>query len=432
MDTLSSIHAAQTDRSSRPKSQIEFDYLVPSRAKSFVQAQKTPLHYRLLGLLNGRNPAPNPEEYRELIRGLSQGDALMDDYVNWMFANSPREAKEKFDQALHHGIDSVKDCPEQLRTLFAYLDATPVWVDRQRIEAGAAFTRTCGMNAAYVLRDLALMGGYLLSGFNQALIMTGALNNDASKRFAETSKWWMDCTEQGGLQRFGGGWQSTVHVRFIHSLVRRNLAANPKWKAEEWGLPLCQIDMVATIYAFGVVFLLGLRALGVIPTLQDSKDVMHLWKYTGWLMGVDERWLSDSESQGALILYHTLITQSPPNWTSQALGKALSLEPFSRHYAHFGDIRRRFEYQKHISITRLFLTRRKMAELGLSKHVLPWFPLMLAPLNVVSANVPRLLPKLRGLLEKRGRKEQQAFMATFGEHGHKVIQPDKSHPAHVA
>ena len=182
------------------------------------------------------------------------------------------------------------------------------------------------------------------------------------------------------MQRFGGGWQSTVHVRFIHSLVRRNLAANPKWKAEEWGLPLCQIDMVATIYAFGVVFLFGLRALGVIPTLQESKDVMHLWKYTGWLMGVDERWLSDSESQGALILYHTLITQSPPNWTSQALGKALSL----------------------------------------------------APLNVVSANVPRLFPKLRGLLEKRGRKEQQAFMATFGEHGHKVIQPDKSHPAHVA
>ncbi len=53
------------------------------------------------------------------------------------------------------------------------------------------------MNAVYVLRDLALMGGYLLSGLNQALIMTGALNKDAAKRFAETSKWWMDCTEKG-------------------------------------------------------------------------------------------------------------------------------------------------------------------------------------------------------------------------------------------
>lgn len=431
MGTMSDVLAALPTQLQDQTYSSSADFFVPSRAKSFDQSQQTPWRYRLLMPLVGRDPAPSPYEYRELIQALSQGDVLMDEYVNWMFSNSPRLGKEKFDQALHHGIESVQDCPEQLRKLFAHLDATPEWVDRNRIESAATFMRSSGMNAVYVLRDLALMGGYLLSGFNQALIMTGALNKDAAKRFAETSKWWMDCTEQGGLERFGGGWKSTIHVRFIHALVRRNLAANPKWKAEEWGLPLCQIDMAATIYAFGIVFLSGLRAIGVMPTLHESQSVMHLWKYTGWLMGVDERWLSDSERKGALILYHTLITQSPPDWTSQALGKSLSLEPLSRHYKHFAGLRRRFDYQKHISVTSLFLTRSKMAELGLSKHVLPWFPMMVAPFNVLGANVPRLLPKLRDALEKRGRKEQKAFMATFGEHGLKVIQPDKDHPAHV-
>lgn len=430
---MSDVHATLPTQSLPQPQRVsaETDFFVPRRAQTFDQAQQIPLHYRLLSPLVGRNPAPNRQEYRELILGLSQGDTLMDAYVDWMFTHNPRLGKEKFNQALHRGIDSVQDCPEPLRKLFVHLDVTPEWVDRARIEDAATFMRSSGMNAVYALRDFALMGGYLLSGFNHALIMTGALNKDAAKRFAETSKWWMDCTEAEGMQRFSSGWKSTIHVRFIHALVRRNLAANPKWKTEDWGLPLCQIDMAATIYGFGIVFLSGLRAMGVMPTIHESQSVMHFWKYVGWLIGVDERWLSDSERQGALILYHTLITQSSPDWTSQALGKSLSLEPFSRQYKHFAAIRRRFDYQKHMSVTSLFLTRRKMAELGLSKRIVPWFPLMIAPLNALGANVPRLLPKLRNMLEKRGRKEQVAFMATFGQAGLNVIQPAHDHPAHV-
>ncbi len=406
-------------------------YDKPLRAKSFEDTQKIPLWMEVVSPLLGQRFTPSKTEYDELVKSVSEGDVLMDDYVKWMFSTNPKIAKQKFDQALHKGLDSVEDCPDELRRFFEGVEQTPAWVDRQLLHDALTFIHSSGIEANYVLRDSALMGGYLLSGFNRALIMTGALNQDASKRIAETSKWWMDCTEYGGLERFGAGFKSTIHVRFIHALVRRNLAANPEWNAEEWGLPICQIDMAATNLAFGVVFLAGLRALGIFATPYESRCVMHLWKYAGWLMGVEERWLVDSEREGMVLLHRALLTQSSPDWSSQALGRALSIEPLHRHYAQFPTLRRQFAYYKHLSINKFFLGGRKMAQLGLPSHILPWYPLLLAPFNAMTYSTQRILPPFRTKLQQRGRQAQRDFMQVFGDKGLTTIRPDKSHPAHV-
>lgn len=404
---------------------------VPTRAKSFAEIQKKPAWIKALGPILGQDFIPDQQEYQAIVGALTEGDTLMDDYIAWMFATNPKTAKQKYDQALHHGIDSVEDCPEQLRQVFAHYEKTPEWLDRDLINDGIAFIHGAGNDGVHVLRDAALMGGYLLPGFNHALIMTGALNQDASKRFAETAKWWMDCTEYGGLERFGAGFKSTLHVRFIHGLVRRSLAANPKWDTKQWGTPISQIDMAATNLAFGLVFLLGLRALGIFPTPHEARSVLHLWKYSGWLMGVDERWLVDNESDGLVLLYRTQLTQSESDWTSQALGKALSLEPLDRHYPRFNELRRRFAYQQHLSISRYFIGSKNMAKLGLSTRVLPWYPLFATPFNAVTYTAQRLLPALRTTQQKRGRQAQRNYMAAFGVKGLTTIQPDKNHPAHI-
>ncbi len=404
---------------------------VPTRAKSFAETQKKPAWIKALGPIIGQNFIPDQQEYQTLVDALTEGDALMDDYIEWMFATNPKAAKQKYDQALHHGIDSVEDCPEQLRKVFAHYEKTPEWLDRNLINDAIAYIHGAGNDGVHVLRDAALMGGYLLSGFNHALVMTGALNQDASKRFAETAKWWMDCTEYGGLERFGAGFKSTLHVRFIHGLVRRSLNANPKWDAGTWGAPISQIDMAATNLAFGLVFLLGLRAMGKFPTPHESCAVMHLWKYAGWLMGVEERWLVDNESEGLVLLYRTQLTQLDADWTSKALGKALSLEPLHRHYPRFNALRRRFAYQQHLSISRYFIGSKNMEKLGLSTRVLPWYPLFATPFTAVTYTAQRLLPPLRTAQQQRGRQAQRDYMATFGERGLTTIQPDKNHPAHI-
>jgi hypothetical protein len=403
---------------------------IPHRAKPFQQNQS--LLPVLLEKLLHKNITLSATQYQALIDGLWQGDQPMDTLVDWLFECDTKQRKQLFEQALHLGIDSIDPCPDALKQFFGLIDSTPAWVDQQKLDHAIGFMHAVGLEANYVLRDVALMGGYLLSGFNQALVMTGALNKGAAQRLAETSRWWMDCTAPQGLARFSAGFKSTIHVRFIHALVRRNLHKKPEWDAAEWGLPICQIDMAATNLAFCSLFLLGLRGLGVFPNKAESNAVMHFWKYLGWLMGVDERWLVDQELEGNILLYHSLFVQSKPDWTSKALGSALSKEPLQKEYPTWQGIKRYYAYHKHLSISRLFLSSRNMQQLGLPKHVLPWFPLLIIPQNLFCFRLQRHIHLLNAWQQKRGRQAQLNYQATFGKNGRKTIQPEKNHPAYIA
>ncbi len=403
---------------------------VPRRARPFEKTQgPTPAWLRLI---IGRELAPSREEYGEVCAALWQGDLAMDALVDWMFAYGPREARALFDKALNEGWGSIPDCPEPLRQFFKTVDNPPAWADFKLMEDGARFIHGTGLAAPYVLRDLALMGGYLLSGFNQALVMTGALNKGTSQRVAETGKWWMDCTEIGGLRRFGAGFKSTLHVRMVHSLVRRNLGGKEEWDSGQWGLPLSQVDMVATYLGFSVVMLGGLRKLGIPVTPHESKAVMHLWSYACWLMGVDYRWLAFTESRGVVLLQHTLMTQSKPDWTTRELAQALAQEPMERHYDNFQNLRRRLAYHQHLSVSQYFLGTEKMKQLGLPDDVKAWFPLATLAPRFASYTGQRLLPGLKKRQESRGRATQKATLASmFGDKTQDVIRPGSDHPAHV-
>ncbi|XID75071.1 oxygenase MpaB family protein [Alkanindiges sp. WGS2144] len=405
---------------------------VPLRAKLFKQRQASAILLKPLARLTGKEIIPSQARHQELIDGLWQGDPLMDQVVEWLCEKDSKQRKAMFEQALQQGIDHLTDAPPVLVELFALIDQQPDWLDINQLDVARQFMQSVGLNANYILKDMALMGGYLLSGFNQALVLTGALDKNASQRLAETSKWWMDCTEKNGLARFNTGFKSTIHVRMIHALVRRNLQRKQDWRSEQWGLPICQIDMAATNLAFCSLFLLGLRAIGIFPAPHEASAVMHFWKYLGWLMGVDERWLVDSELDGHILLYHTMLTQSPPDWTSKALGYALSQEPLTKQYDSWQAVKRYWDYHKRLSISQYFLGRKKMQQLGVEKRILPWYPLLLIPANLLTYHPQRHLPLLQKLQQQRGRQAQLEHQRQFGKKGHKIIQPDQQHPAYIA
>lgn len=343
-------------------------------------------------------------QQQQLIEGLWQGDPLMDDFVTWMFATNPRVARQQFDLALNQGIEAVVDCPEPLQRLFAGLQ-DPSWLKTELLDEAVLAMQRTGTSANLVMRDLALMGGYLMSGFNQALVLTGALTKGADKRILETGQWWFDCTQ--GMQRFSIGFKSTVHVRLIHALVRRHLSQNKEWDSARWGTPICQVDMAATYLGFCVVFLWGLRGLGIMTSSAESKSIMHFWRYTCWLMGVDEQWLVDTEKQGALLLFQTLLTQAAPDWTTLELAKSLSIEPLTRGAPSYQNWRQHWAYSKHLSITRYFLGKRGMQDLGLTTKVFPWYPPLVFGFNAAKSMLYYTLPNLRDYFVTQGRKQQQ-------------------------
>lgn len=375
---------------------------------------------RSVGMLVRGDPQPTPTEWQALGEALNHGDPLADAVAAWMHQAGMSVAHPLFERALQHGIGSITDAPAPLRDFFATCEQTPDWVDEDLLRQGAAVFQQAGMSAYYVLRDIALMGGYQAAGFNRTLILTGALKGRASRRVAETMKWTNDVTASGGMARFGEGFKSTVHVRLVHALIRARVRKMPEWDAPALGLPVNQADMAATYLGFSVVLLLGLRAMGVPVSQAEGHAVMHLWRYVCWLMGVDERWLRDSEQGGRKLLYQLLLTQLPPDESSRQLGRALMNETLQLPYPHLRALRVRFERARHLSVTRLFVGARGMRALGLPRLVLPWYPLASAPFTLAWHTAHKLLPGGRARMQRIGRREQLDILQLhFG-----MLEPD--------
>ena len=370
----------------------------------------------MLGRLHRLMPGieqPDDARWREIGVAFMEGDPAMDTLLAAMRRHGMRSARAQFDQALVHGIDAVPDAMPELREFIVGMATPPAWLDTGRVERGAALFRRCGMSALNVGRDVALMGGYQASAFNRTLILTGALQKGATRRLAETSQWVLDCTAEGGLAPYSAGWRSTLKVRFIHALVRQSVAARDDWDMEAWGLPVNQPDMAATLYGSLTVQALGARMMGVPQSRRERDDLAHLTRYVGWLIGVDERWLADTEEAAAAQLMQLLMSLTNPDETSRMMAQPLAREPLEREYHNLSFLRSRFEYAKHLSISRAFLGAEAMERLGLPSGVLPWYPLATFPVTLARHAVSRALPGGRQRMTRRGRAAQETHVRSL-------------------
>lgn len=362
------------------------------------------------------DPKPSPQRWRELGEALMQSDPVADRLAAWMLESGLSKTRALFKQALDDGIQTLPHAPKPLSEFFAQVDNQPEWVDADLLIRGAEASQITGMAGLHALRDVALMGGYQAAAINKTLVLTGSLTQGPQRRLAETTKWWIDCTATGGMARFGDGFKNTVNVRLMHSLVRRRVQRMSAWDSGAWGLPINQSDMAGTQLGFSVIFLLASRVLGVPLTSGEGHAVMHLWRYIGWLMGVDERWLATSEPEGRTLLYQILLSQAPPDDSSQQLGRALMDEPLQRFYPNLGWLRGRFDRARHLSISRLFLHAQGMRDLGLPERVLPWYPAITAPINLARHSAHRLLPGGRQHMASAGRDAQISYLQIlFGD-----------------
>jgi len=360
---------------------------------------------RMVSWMIRGNPEPSEQRWRELGEALMHGDPAADRLLEWMHGHGMRAAMPLYQRAVADGIASIPDAPAPLREFFEHVERVPDWVDPTLVEQGQRLFQRMGRTADFALRDVALMGGYQASAFNKTLVLTGALNGGNARRVAETMQWVGDCTAVGGMLRGAPGYRSTLHVRLMHAMVRRRLRKLPDWDLGALGLPINQTDMAATYLAFCVVLLIIVRAMGVPVTRAEGHAEMHLWKYICWLMGVDERWLCDTENQGRILLYQMLLAQTPPDETSVQLGRALMNDGLREPWPT--RLRVRFEHARHLSVTRMFVGARGMRSLGLPSLVLPWYPLLSLPFTFAWHVAHRLMPGGKARAQRIGRAVQE-------------------------
>jgi hypothetical protein len=323
--------------------------------------------------------------------------------------------------ALEHGVEAVAGidgapaAPPMLREFFAAVDTVPDWVDFDLIEHGARAYRRLGRSRDDVLLQLSLIGGYRFVGPADLLVETGGLSGStAIRRLGETQKWGIAVSAPDGMRRGGEGFKLTVHVRAMHALMNHRFETNGRWDIDRYGLPINQSDQAATLGLFNSTALLGVRALGRIVSRRESLAIMHLWKYVGWLMGVDEDWLFDTEREQNAFNYHVLLAQGDNTPAGAALAGPLVDGLATQDYGRFSAVRGRYERLRTLSMLRYFLRKEGLRDLRLPiTPVWAIAPIVLANL-VESGLLARLRAGRRYLEHASDRESQRVLQRRFG------------------
>lgn len=326
------------------------------------------------------DPQPTEGQMAVIRESILSGDPLADAVVSLYGELPAGHGRKLLDQALEQGIDSIDNPPAALVDLFRQVDHEPIWLDRDLLRLGCEVSYRVGLSGELVLRNMSLMGGYLAGAAAKPLVFTGQLDRMANRRLVETGKFWMDVTTPGGLERDQEGFKSAVRVRMMHAQVRAMLLKSEKWDMR-WGYPLNQWDSMGTILEFSVIFLTGLRAMGYLFTRREREAVVHLWRYVGYLMGVEERILPTNEQDSMRALYHLIATIGDSDDDSRRLGEALANASLQNRDGWLSKQAGKLEYALRAGFTRYILGDEAGDTLGLPRTRAKYFWPAQAPLR---------------------------------------------------
>ena len=345
--------------------------------------------------------AAHPRLTQLLQDALVQRDSLADDVVR-DFATLPEGAGFRMlEGALKSGVESLERPPESLRVLFARVLEAPGWLNRARAEAGAAALLRAGPAAGVVLGMKSLILGYASPAGNKPLMLSGQLQSRTPKRLAETSRFVQAVSQPGGVTRHGQGLAIAIKVRIMHAHVRGLIDRSAVGWQSEYGAPINQHDMLATVILFSAALVEGLRQLGYGITNSEADDVSHLWRYVGWLMGVREDLLPVDHQEALLMADLIQAAQGAPDDDSRALVAALfgSREQMATTPAE------REQARKRVAIMQGICRHLVGDELADALHVrrTRWnlLPVVARPLLAVAARANRL-PVLKGVAARAG------------------------------
>ncbi len=267
------------------------------------------------------------EQYRNFARFQNAVDPLADAAAAAFAERSAGSGRRMLESALDHGIGAIDDPPAALVDLFKQLDTIPLWVDWDRIDRGGAVFLRSGALGIAVLNLFSLPIMYSSADGNKPLVFTSHLLRRAPRRLAETARFVLASSRPGGLRRFAEGFKVTVRVRLMHAQVRRLLWRSGRWKPE-WGEPINQLYMAGTNAALSAGLIEGMQRFGFRISNADAEALLHMWRYSGYLAGIDSELLISTRNEARVIGGLIRDAGGLPDDDSRALIVALMNAPY--------------------------------------------------------------------------------------------------------
>ncbi|MFJ8910843.1 oxygenase MpaB family protein [Amycolatopsis sp. NPDC102389] len=319
----------------------------------------------------------------------------------------------KFEQALRQGIDSVEGPPEELEAFFRNVEATPYWVDPDRLDSGARAITRAGLLGLFPLGDVSLMGGYLASRATKSLVGTGEIEYKAARRLVETATWWIHVTTPGALVSGGRGYEAALRVRIVHAHVRAAMNRRKDWDYAAWDRPVNQVQTAGTLLLFSLVYVFGTQLLGLRYSARERADILHLWRYVGWLMGVDEELLPAGEDDAWRLLWLLATTEFIPDDDSKRLAAALmkSHAAIGEGRGAVGKVLSHVSVAGHGAISRLLLGKTNADFLDLPDDPIAQAAVIAAAgVNFAAETVRRVVPGATALQELIGAAGRRHYL----------------------
>lgn len=285
-----------------------------------TQKEQAKVLDRLPGLKTARTKYG--EKADRLIPFFLKTDELADQVV----AASVGLPREQWKQLVEESFSHTAEPGSVFDALCQHNSHVPFWVDRARCDRGGAVIMRSGL-----LSGVALMGSlaksYCSSGGNKPLIVSGALINQTGERLARTAEFIRVLCQKGALLPGAPGLRAVVQVRLAHAHVRRACLREGTWHSERWGHPINQADMAATILLFSEQLVRNIRAVGGVVSESEESDVLHLWRYIGYLIGVDAELLCAEIAESHTLADLITCIDAGPDEDSRKLIKALFTPP---------------------------------------------------------------------------------------------------------
>jgi hypothetical protein len=251
---------------------------------------------------------------------------------------SARFSRQLLDEFIHKG-DSVADLAtealdeeaynpdgSQLQRLQALADAgdsraeafferaahQPDWLEPRLVRRGQrlalAYAGYYGLSLTH-----SLFSGALFARASLVTQSTGRLGSNPARRIQETGAFIAAILQPRGLDPGSLGFETAVRVRLLHGSIRAWLNKSPGFAEAYWGVPLDQTMLAMTLSLFDYLNLRSLTRMGVRLSQDDLRAHHHIWRYVGYVIGIDERLLTESleeerELWSALVAHQTFPT----------------------------------------------------------------------------------------------------------------------------
>ena len=168
----------------------------------------------------------------------------------------------------------------------------PDWLDPRLVERGQklalAYTRHYGLSLMH-----SLFSGALFARATLVTGSTGRLGSNPGRRIQETGSFIAAILKPGGLEEGSLGFETVLRVRLLHGSIRSWLGRSPGFSDAYFGAPIDQTMQAMTLSLFDYLNLRSMVRLGLPLSDDDLRAHHHMWRYIGYLLGIDEQLLTE-------------------------------------------------------------------------------------------------------------------------------------------